>query len=86
MRQTHTFFARAERADKDELFTTGDPLADQTFRVSKLTFGYIYDFPSDGHFKVGVGGLVSRYSLPSALEPIYGNPTSFMLFTRVRLK
>jgi uncharacterized cupredoxin-like copper-binding protein len=86
MGQTHTFFARAEHADKNELFTAGDPLADQTFRVGKLTLGYVYDFPSDGHYKIGIGGLVSRYSLPSALEPIYGNPTSFMLFARVKLR
>jgi uncharacterized cupredoxin-like copper-binding protein len=85
MGQTHTFFARAERADKNELFTAGDPLADQTFRVGKLTLGYIYDFPSGGHYQIGIGGLVSRYSLPSALEPIYGNPTSFMLFARVKI-
>ncbi len=26
-----------------------------------------------GHFKIGVGGLVSRYSLPSELESSYGN-------------
>jgi hypothetical protein len=50
-----------------------------------LTLGYIYDFPSGGHYKIGIGGLVSRYSLPSALEPIYGNPTSFMLFARVKI-
>jgi hypothetical protein len=85
MGQTHTFFARAERTDKNELFPAGDPLADQTFRASKLSLGYVYDFPRDGHFKFGVGGLVSRYSLPSALESSYGNPTSFMIFARVRL-
>jgi hypothetical protein len=86
MAQTHNFFARAERADKNELFPVGDPLADQTFRVGKFTLGYAYDFPSDGHHKIGVGGLVSRYSLPSALEPTYGNPTSFMTFARVKLR
>jgi hypothetical protein len=86
MGHTHTFFARAERTDKNELFTAGDPLADRTFRVGKLTLGYIYDFPSDGHYKIGVGGLVSGYSLPRQLEPSYGNPTSFMLFARVKLR
>src|SRR5712692_3537381 len=85
MARTHTFFARAERTDKNELFPAGDPLADQTFRVGKLTLEYVYDFPRDGHYKIGVGGLVSRYSLPSGLEPSYGNPTSFMLFARVKI-
>jgi uncharacterized cupredoxin-like copper-binding protein len=83
--RTHAFFARAERSEKNELFPTGNPLAEKTFRVGKLTLGYVYDFPRDGHFKIGVGGLVSRYSLPSGLEPSYGNPTSFMLFARVKI-
>jgi hypothetical protein len=45
----------------------------------------VYDLPRDGHFKIGFGGLVSRYSLPSSLEPVYGDPTSFMLFVRVKI-
>jgi hypothetical protein len=85
MAQTHTFFARAEHAEKNELFPEGDPLAGQTFRVGKLSLGYVYDFLREGHLKIGLGGLVSRYSLPSELEPSYGNPTSFMLFARVKI-
>jgi len=76
---------RAERTDKNELFPAGGPLADRTFRAGKLSLGYVYDFPRDGHLKIGVGGLVSRYSLPSELESSYGNPSSFMLFARVRV-
>ena len=83
--RAHTFFGRAERADKDELFPAGDPLAGQTFRVGKLSLGYVYDIPVGSHFKVGFGGLVSRYSLPSELDPIYGNPTSYMVFARVKI-
>jgi hypothetical protein len=83
--KTHTFFGRAERADKNELFLPGTALAQETFRVGKLSLGYLYDFPSDSHFKFGIGGLVSKYSLPSALESSYGNPTSFMLFARVKI-
>ena len=82
-RQTHTFFGRAERADKNELFLEGDPREHDTFTVGKLTGGYMYDFKTDGHFKLGVGGLVSVYSLPQELHPVYGSsPTSFMLFAR----
>jgi hypothetical protein len=34
-----------------------------------------------------VGGLVSKYSMPSELDPVYGsNPTSFMLFARVKIQ
>jgi uncharacterized cupredoxin-like copper-binding protein len=83
--KSHTFFGRAERTDKDELFPEGDPLAGETFRVGKFSLGYIYDFPIERHLKIGVGGLVSRYSLPSVLESSYGNPASFMLFARVKI-
>ncbi len=82
----HTFFARAEHAEKNELFVAADPRADETFRVGKLTLGYVYDLPNEGHYKVGFGGLVSRYRLPAELKDVYGNPTSFMVFARVRIK
>ncbi len=85
--RTHTFFGRAERADKNELFLPGTAFAQETFRVGKLSLGYLYDFPSDGHFKFGIGGLVSRFSLPSELQSTYGSsPTSYMLFGRVKMK
>jgi len=83
--RSHTFFARAERSDKNELFLDPDPRAEENFRVGKLTLGYVYDLPRESHFRIGFGGLVSRYRLPSDLEPVYGNPTSFMLFARVKL-
>lgn len=82
--RSHTLFGRAERADKNELFLDPDPRAEQKYRVGKLTLGYLYDLPRDGHLRIGVGGLVSRYSLPGDLEPVYGDPTSFMLFARVK--
>jgi outer membrane receptor protein involved in Fe transport len=83
--RSHTLFGRAERADKNELFPESDQRADQRFRVGKLTLGYVYDLPRDGHLKLGVGGLMSRYRLPSELTPVYGNPTSFMLFARAKI-
>ena len=84
--RSHTLFARAERADKNELFPDTDPRAQEKFRVGKLTLGYVYDFPSVGHFRVGVGGLVSRYRLPAELDAVYGNPTSFMTFARIKVR
>ena len=83
--RTHTVFGRAERADKNELFPESDPREDEKFRVGKLTLGYVYDLPRNGHLKLGVGGLASRYRLPGELTPVYGNPTSFMLFARAKL-
>ncbi|HVY04358.1 MAG TPA: hypothetical protein VHB46_00150 [Burkholderiales bacterium] len=84
--KTHTVFARLERADKNELFDEGSPLTGETFDVGKLSLGYLYDFPAANHFKFGIGGLVSKYALPATLEPYYGSdPTSFMLFMRVKI-
>jgi hypothetical protein len=82
----HTVFGRAERADKDELFQPPSPLAGRAFTVNKLSLGYAYAIPVAANFTVEIGGLVSAYGLPSALEPAYGShPRAFMLFTRVRL-
>jgi uncharacterized cupredoxin-like copper-binding protein len=82
----HTVFGRAERADKNELFAESDPRAEEKFRVAKLSLGYVYDLPRDGRYAIGIGGLVSRYSLPAELDSVYGNPTSFMLFARVKIR
>jgi hypothetical protein len=81
--KTHTFFGRAERADKTELLLP----AHDKFTVGKLSAGYIYDLPIAPHFKAGIGGLISRYSLPSRLESTYGSdPTSYMLFARIKIQ
>ncbi len=83
---SHTVFARAERVGKDELFTAGQSLYGLTFTVDKLTVGYIYDFARWRQLKLGVGGLLSTYSFPAALNASYGyRPTSFMLFVRAKL-
>ena len=80
---THTIFGRAERAEKNELFLDGH----ETFRVGKLTAGYVYDFSAQRHLKLGVGGLVSKYSMPGELDSAYGSsPTSFMLFARAKIQ
>ena len=83
---SHTVFGRAEHVAKDELFETGDPLSGRTFRVSKLSLGYVYDLPLADHLKLGLGALGSLYDIPNALEPAHGSsPTSFMLFARMKL-
>ncbi len=82
----HTVFARAENADKNELFEPPSPLAGQTFSVSTFSLGYIYDFPVADHLKLGFGAMGSVTALPSAIQPAYGsNPASYMLFTRIKL-
>ncbi|MGZ3159255.1 MAG: hypothetical protein ACXU7H_09240 [Burkholderiaceae bacterium] len=89
MHHLHTFFGRAEVVDKDELFanTPASPLAGQSFKIGKVSAGYIYDLPVNGHYTIGIGGLLSKYSVPSALASTYGsNPTSGMLFVRMKIR
>jgi hypothetical protein len=83
----HTVFGRLERAAKDELFLESAPQAGQTFKVSKLSAGYVFDFPLWQRVKFGVGGLVSAYGIPKDLEASYGsNPNSWMVFGRVKIQ
>jgi hypothetical protein len=81
--KTYTVFGRAERVDEAELVETTPP---QIFTVNKLTVGGIYDFYRTDHVKFGVGALVSFYALPAALEPVYGDPTSGMVFARLKIE
>lgn len=83
-----TLFGRAERVDKDELFGDphdGDPLAGRIFTVGKLSLGGYHAIPF-GPLALDLGGLVSGYDLPRAIQPRYGSdPVSVMLFTRLRI-
>ncbi len=84
----HTLFGRAEWAEKDELFDDDptNPLYRHVFDVAKVSVGYFYTLPLRWRVAADVGGLVSKYELPSTLTPYYGgDPTSFMLFTRFKL-
>ncbi len=85
--KTHTFFARAERGGKTELFIDPDPRHHDKFDVGSLTGGYVYDIPLASHVKLGLGASLTRYSVPGALESTYGsNPTSYMFFARLKLQ
>ena len=83
---THTVFARLERVQEDELFTGTSPLAGQEVGVTKLSAGYIHDWPLAGHLYFGLGGLVSLYDLPAAVNSAYGSPHSYMVFVRLKLE
>ncbi|MDD5586448.1 MAG: hypothetical protein PHY92_05775 [Alphaproteobacteria bacterium] len=83
---THTFFARAERADESELFENDSILEGEVIPVNKATAGYIRDFRIAEHVKFGVGGLASGYLYPDKIDRVYGsNPVSYMLFVRLKL-
>jgi hypothetical protein len=84
----NTLVGRAERVGKDELFADqpASPLYGRVFDVSKFSLGYFYTARVIGHVGLDLGGLVSRYALPSALDATYGtSPTSVMLFARFKL-
>jgi hypothetical protein len=82
----HTWFARAERVAKDQLFLPGQALYGRTFTINSLSLGYIYDFTHLGLARIGIGGLVTAYRYPSVLNASYGDgPISYLLFMRVRL-
>jgi hypothetical protein len=86
---THTFFGRLESADKNELFPhhSTSPLAGQSFSIGKVSVGYVHDLPASGHYRAGIGCLVSRYSVPSELRQAYGDsPTSAMVFLQLKIE
>ena len=83
---THTIFVRLERVQEDELFAGASPLANDEFGVTKLSVGYIHDWPLAEHLYFGLGGLISFYDLPPAVDTAYGSPHSYMLFVRLKLE
>ena len=83
----HTVFIRAENVAKDELFQAPSPLAGNVFRVSAFSLGYVYDISVAEHLALGLGAMGTINVVPSAIEPSYGSsPTSYMLFTRLKIE
>ena len=84
--KTHTIFARVENVEKDELFEEDAPQHGEIFNVTKLTAGYIYDFPQWHHLQWGIGTDASVDFLPGSLDEAYGSrtPVSWMIFARVK--
>jgi hypothetical protein len=78
-----TLFGRIERVDKDELFPASEEHT--VYTVNKFTLGGVKNLGVWRGTDVGVGGSLSLYAYPSALEPSYGSsPVSFNLFVRLR--
>jgi hypothetical protein len=85
--EAHTFLARAEHAQKDELFEESDARAGQTFEVGELSAGYRYDFWRGTHVATGIGALGTLTLVPSGLHDVYGSrPTSALLFAHIELR
>ena len=85
IRDKHTFMARFEHAEKDELFEQNNPLAGKAYSVKKITAGYIYDFLIGRNLKWGIGVTISANFLPETLEAVYSDmPVSQMIFVRTK--
>jgi hypothetical protein len=82
-----TVFGRVENVSKDDLFAEGQPGFGVLYNVTKASLGYQRAFLLPHHLAADVGAVVSKYDFPQILDTAYGaNPTSFMLFTRIRLR
>jgi hypothetical protein len=83
----HTLFGRIENVKNDELFPDhDDPLHEVPFRVSKFQAGYAYRLPINDKFNVALGGTVSTFAKPSALDAAYGkHPMGYTLFAKFSL-
>ena len=80
-----TLFGRGEMAQNRELLGLAEH--GPAFRVGKISFGAVRDFPVVHHFSIGAGGLLAVNFVPAALEPLYGgsNPVGTMAFVRLKL-
>lgn len=85
---------RAELVDRDELFAN-QPLIEQqlaaavgtVFRIGAFTAGYTRDVHLLPHLVTGIGGNVTLYSVPTAIQPYYGqHPAAFYIFVRFRIE
>jgi hypothetical protein len=83
----HTLFGRIENVKNDELFPDElDPLHERAFRVSKFQAGYAYRLPITGPLNLALGGTVSAFAKPDALDAAYGkNPVGAAVFAKVSL-
>jgi hypothetical protein len=84
-------YTRLELVDKDELLRPSDRALlgitsdHPSFRIGAYTFGYVRDVFDNDDWSIGLGGDVTSYSKPDALDAIYGaRPTSFKIFLRFR--
>lgn len=85
--QHHTLFGRFENVRNDELFPDhDDPLHEVPFRVSKFQAGYAYRLSLTGPLNLALGGTVSAFGKPDALDTAYGrSPMGYTLFAKLSL-
>lgn len=85
--EQHTLFGRIERGGHDELFRNEDGPGNQSYQANKMSVGYLYEPKTRGPATLGMGGLVSRRTVPDELLPYYGDKnTSYTVFLRLQMK
>jgi hypothetical protein len=86
-RRSLTLFTRVETLQVETAILAGDELAvDEAQRdvVSAFTVGTAWDLATIRRLEIAVGGDVTFYAVPDALQPSYSRPTSFHIFLRIR--
>jgi hypothetical protein len=82
----HSAFARAEWAEKNELFLAADRRHDVVYDVGKVSAGYILDFIVRPRARIGVGAYGSLQVVEAELDFVYGTtPSSFGIFCRLTI-
>jgi hypothetical protein len=83
----HNLFGRIENVANDELFPNpADPLHDRKFRVTRFEAGYAYRVPLTDDLGLALGGSVSAYAKPAALDAAYGHaPIGLTVFAKLSL-
>jgi hypothetical protein len=82
----HAVFARAEWAQKNELFLAADRRHDLVYDVGKVGLGYVFDFVTHPALRIGAGGYGATLFVPSDLEFVYGKrPLSWGVFVRLKI-
>lgn len=82
----HAFFGRMEQVGSDDILRENESNPRQMFKMNKLTVGYVYDLPPGRHHGMDVGALMSRHFVPAAMTATYGDPVSYLMFVRFKLK
>ncbi|WP_334186522.1 hypothetical protein [Noviherbaspirillum sp.] len=86
VQKAHSFFGRLEQVGSDDLYRENQSSQHSLFKVKKATIGYFHDVRFNQEVRFDVGGLISKH-LVSSETNLYGtNPTSFMMFVRLKLQ
>jgi hypothetical protein len=88
LRERHTFFGRAEWAEKagHDLGLESPALESLTYDLSTVAVGYTVHLPQFRGWLPGVGARGSLSFVPGTLEPFYGSrtPAGFTVFVNLR--